>query len=191
MENNILTDKEISSFFEKDAKNITPDVAVSERLEYAFMVKSRNYKTMQNSFLGIFAWLFSWSQWPVKAVMASGILLLSIFNIKIIDNQNMFPAQDTTFNMFQQNIDSSGMSPFFADTCLTSKALTKKKEESIKNSPCNNFHTFEIICPASSIYNRNSFAESVLFSFHHHPILRQHQLADSDNKDYSEFRFLT
>lgn len=82
----MISDKELSSIFNQDAANHLPNEAIRERLEYSFMVKSRGYKTTQNSFLGLFAWLFSWSNLPLKAAMVSIVLLFSLVNIKNVES---------------------------------------------------------------------------------------------------------
>ena len=123
MKNEMISDKELSSIFNQDAANNLPNEAIRERLEYSFMVKSRSYKTTQNSFLGFFAWLFSWSNLPLKAAMVSVVLLFSLVNIKNVETPIFQQLQDTTQNVVPFHIDSSQTSPFLADTCLTSKSI--------------------------------------------------------------------
>lgn len=129
MKNDMISDKELSSIFNQDAANHFPDEAVRERLEYAFMVKSRGYKTTQNSFLGLFAWLFSWSNLPLKAAMVSVVLLFSLVNIKNVETPILQQMQDTTLKMMPFHIDSSRTSPFFADTCSISKLIKSHSEK--------------------------------------------------------------
>ena len=125
MGNNIYTEKELAQLFAKDASRLTPDHAVRERLEYTFLLKSAAAKVNQNSFLGMFTWLFSWSHLPLKAAMVSLIIVLSFFKIPDVEQQFMNPAQDTTYNTIPLHIDSSGTSPYYADTCLTTKVNAK------------------------------------------------------------------
>lgn len=154
MKNNIISDNEISSLFEKDAAKISPDNAIRERLEYTFMLKNSGSKVTQNSFLGIFTWLFSWSQLPAKAAFVSLILLVSLLKIPSVENQIVPPIQDTTFNAVPLHIDSSETSPFFADTCLTTKVLNK---EFPKNN--NSYSTI-----ASGAFNTTIFSTSNFLS---------------------------
>ncbi len=127
MNTNNITDKELTRLFNEDAANHLPDEAVRERLEYAFMVKSRSYKTTQNSFVGLFAWIFSWSHLPLKATLVSVVLLFSLFNIQNVEDQMIMQQQDTTLNMMPFHIDSSETSPLFADTCFLSKSPDKNR----------------------------------------------------------------
>jgi hypothetical protein len=118
MKNNILNEEELSRLFKQDAAGMEPDDAVRKRLEYAFMVKSREYKTTQNSFLSMFSWFFSWSNLPLKAAFVSVILLVSMLNFQPRNSELFSPANDTTLNSTPVIIDSAGMLPFFADSCL-------------------------------------------------------------------------
>ena len=122
MKKNMITDKEITRLFEKDSNGISPDTSVQERLEYTFMVKSSNYKTAQNSFGGVFTWIFSWSDIPLKAALVSFILFLSLMNFQPNQSQHIIPDCDTTLNSIPLKIDSSGMLPFYTDTCFNTKS---------------------------------------------------------------------
>ena len=139
----MISDKELSSIFNQDAANHLPNEAIRERLEYSFMVKSRNYKTTQNSFLGLFAWLFSWSNLPLKAAMVSIVLLFSLVNIKNVESPIFQQLQDTTQNIVPFHIDSSQTSPFFADTCFTSKSIRSNNNKPNSNSEIRVFTTFQ------------------------------------------------
>ncbi len=139
----MISDKELSSIFNQDAANHLPNEAIRERLEYSFMVKSRNYKTTQNSFLGLFAWLFSWSNLPLKAAMVSIVLLFSLVNIKNVESPIFQQLQDTTQNIVPFHIDSSQTSPFFADTCFTSKSIKSSDNKPNSNSEIRVFTTFQ------------------------------------------------
>lgn len=122
MKKNRITDQEIAGIFEKDATGIVPDATIQERLEYTFMVKSSGYKTAQNSFFGMLTWLFSWSQIPLKAALVSVVVLLSIINFQPKTSKFILPGCDTTQNQIFQHIDSAGMLPFYADSCLNTKS---------------------------------------------------------------------
>ncbi|MEN8116025.1 MAG: hypothetical protein ABFS16_03555 [Bacteroidota bacterium] len=122
MNNRMITDDELTRLFEKDATGIVPNTSVRERLEYTFMVKSSTYKTAQNSFMGMFSWIFSWSNIPLKAALVSFVLFISIMNFQPRNSQFLTPGCDTTQNNSPIRIDSAGMLPFFADTCLNAKS---------------------------------------------------------------------
>lgn len=134
MNNNILHDKEIAGLFEKDANGFAPDAAIRERLEYTFMLKSSSSEVKQNSFLGMFSWLLSWSHLPLKAAMVSVVLLFSLLNIPTVENDFLIPGQDSTYNAIPFLIDSSETSPFFADTCMTTKAFSQQEDNSNESS---------------------------------------------------------
>ena len=57
-----------------------PKERVSHRLNYVFMLKSRQYKARQNSFGGFFSWIFSMNGLGIKTAVAS--LLLAFILIK-------------------------------------------------------------------------------------------------------------
>ena len=122
MKDKMLTDQELIHFFFFFSKSITPDSSVQERLNYTFMVKSSAYKTAQNSFTGMFSWLFSWSNVPVKAALVSIVLFLSIVNFQSNESQFIAPGCDTTINTIPLKVDSVGMLPFYADSCLNTKS---------------------------------------------------------------------
>ena len=152
MKNNTINDKELSSIFQEDAANHFPDEAIRGRLEYAFMVKSRGYKTTQNSFLGLFGWIFSWSNLPLKAAMVSFVLLFSLVNIKNVETPMMQQLQDTTQNMVPFHIDSSQTSPFFVDSCLTSKTIKNDG-----NNQLNSNSEIRIFNPSQKILSTTHF----------------------------------
>lgn len=120
MKNNGINDKELTRLFELDADGITPDAAVRDRLEYTFMVKSRTYKTAQNSFAGMFSWLFSWSHIPLKAALVSMIVIFSFMNIQPKSGEFLSPGCDTTLNSIPY--DSMGIMPLYADSCFNVKS---------------------------------------------------------------------
>lgn len=153
MEKEILTEKEIIGFFEKDSENIVPDPMVSKRLTYTFLVKSAQYKTTQNSFAGMFHWFFSWTNMPAKAALVSLVLFLSLINFQPSENQFFGPIQDTTLNTIPLKVDSASMLPYVADTCIFSKLSDENKNT---NSPFSKsfINGIEVnTTPCSSSYN--------------------------------------
>lgn len=189
-----MSDKELSHLFEKDAANISPDASVRERLEYTFMLKSSSSKATQNSFLGMFYWLFSWSQLPLKATLVSFVLLVSILNIHPIDNQFLPSAQDTTFNTIPLHIDSSEISPFFADTCKLSKELTKtgsNTNDSPAFNPLENSETKNSkINLLPVFYKRFPAAVPTPISSPYYPVSRKLKPVDLNNITPVESRFV-
>lgn len=139
MKNNIIHDNELSAAFKQDATGHCPDEAIRDRLEYAFMVKSRSYKTTQNSFLHLFGWIFSWTNLPLKAALVFVVLLFSLVNIQDVETPILQQLQDTTQNRVPFQIDSSQTSPFFADTCLISKTIKSNSYEQDNNTEINIF----------------------------------------------------
>ena len=185
MKNNMINDKELSSIFNQDAANRFPDEAVRERLEYTFMVKSKSYKTTQNSFLGLFAWLFSWSNLPLKAAMVSVVLLFSLVNIKNVETPILLQMQDTTLNTIPFHIDSSQTSPYFVDTCSISKLIkshsekeTEQTEEGISIHPNSASLTMQL---SSNADKNAAFAVPDRFVLSDLRILRKRQSIDSNN----------
>ena len=122
MENKQMSEQELISMFANDAKGIAPNTSVQERLEYAYLVKSTGYKTTQNSFLGMFTSLFSWSHLPAKLALASVVIVISIMNFQPKGEELFLPGVDTTLNSTPLRIDTAGMLPFFGDTCLSGKS---------------------------------------------------------------------
>ena len=122
MNNQIFGEEELKRMFTHDARGIEPNAAVRERLEYAYLLKSRSYKTTQNSFLGVFTWLFSWSHLPAKVAFVSLFLMISVINFQPKNQQLIMPGSDTTLNNVPLRIDTSGMFPLFADSCLNVKS---------------------------------------------------------------------
>lgn len=142
MKNKIFNEKELNRLFEQDAAGITPDAAIRGRLEYTFLLKTSASKVSQNSFLGMFSWLFSWSQLPIKAAIVSVIVLVSFIKFPSVENQFLLPGQDTTYNSIPIQIDTSESSPFFADTCLTTTTIidrTKKSSNPVFGGNCSEF----------------------------------------------------
>lgn len=187
MKNKIFNDKELKYLFEQDAAGLTPDAAVRERLEYTFLLKSSGSKVTQNSFLGMFYWLFSWSQLPLKATIVTAVVLISFIQFPSVENQFLLPGQDTTYNSVPIQIDSSEASPFFADTCLTTKTIIHKTKDSSNRSsskleascftmnvlpePCNNLQT----------------ALQASFLLPRHLISRKFELSDSETSAPAEW----
>ena len=179
MGSNIYTDKELTRLFEKDARDLVPDAAVRQRLEYTFMLKCSGAKVKQNSFLGMFSWLFSWSHLPLKAAMVSIILVVSLLKMPNVEQQFLLPGQDTTFNTIPLLIDTSETSPFFADTCFTTNT-SKKKSGKTQHS----FSEFDVankndgIISQSAPHNIFSTAVPAFLFLNRHPVLRRSAPAD-------------
>lgn len=129
MENRLLTEQELQHLFENDSKNIQPDSSVEERVKYAFLVQSSKYKVAQNSFSGAFSWFFSFSDLPLKAALVSMLFLVSILNFPPTGNQVLSPVADTTQSTLPLKVDSAGMLPFFADTCILSNFYNTDSNE--------------------------------------------------------------
>ena len=122
MENKQMSEQELISMFANDAKGIAPATSVQERLEYAYLLKSTGYKTTQNSFLGMFTGLFSWSNLPAKLALARVVIVISIMNFQPKNEQLFSPGVDTTSNSVPLRIDTAGMLPFFGDTCSSGQS---------------------------------------------------------------------
>lgn len=154
MQNNSY-DKELKILFEKDGNDLSPDPGIQERLNYAFMLNSSQYKTRQNSFVGFAAWIFSWSNLPLKAAMVAMVLFVSLFNFQNSDNGFLLPLQDTTMNFSPAHIDSSEMLPFFADTCFLSKIQEKKQHSKSASSP-ENLHLISLTENLNAVSNADN-----------------------------------
>ncbi|WP_340114721.1 hypothetical protein [Maribellus mangrovi] len=122
MNNQFVGEEELKRMFTHDARGIEPDTAVQERLEYAFLLNRSSYKTTQNSFLSLFSSLFSWSHLPAKVAVVSLLLMVSLINFQPKSQQFIMPGSDTTLNSVPLRIDTSGMLPFFGDTCVNVKS---------------------------------------------------------------------
>lgn len=153
MKDNIYNNKELSKLFKKDALGIAPDATVRERLEYTYMLKSSGSTVNQNSFLGMFTWLFSWSHLPFKAALVSVVLLLSLLNIHPTESQFLLPGQDTTLNAIPFQIDSSDTSPFFADTCFQTKGIIENETQSKYETFTNTEASYFVIKLSPAFYN--------------------------------------
>ncbi|NQU85615.1 MAG: hypothetical protein HQ541_07630 [Mariniphaga sp.] len=116
MSNNFLNEQELHNLFEQDSKGFEPNQSVKSRLLYYFQVKSSSYKIRQNSFSGMFGWLFSMKNLPVKATMASLIIAFSMINIQ---ENNPITGQsfiDSTAHDNNIYLDSAMLLPFSNDT---------------------------------------------------------------------------
>ena len=191
MGSNLFTDSELTRLFEKDAVNLAPDTAVRERLEYTFLLKSKDSKVKQNSFLGMFTWLFSWSHLPLKAAMVSLILVVSLLRMPSVEQQFLHPGQDTTYNTIPLLIDSSETSPYYADTCLTTKAVAKvssKVKPFLSEAEAVN-HLQRFMCPLAP-RNRFSNAVPTLLFLNRHSVSRKSEPVDLNNLTLFESRQL-
>ena len=116
---NELTDKYLSELFQNDTLAAKPDAAIKSRLDYTFMLKESQSKIRQNSFAGMFSWLFSLKSIPFKAAMVSIILLFSVFNFPQNSGiSNTTTVDSTLIPAIPFNIDSVINSPLRGDTCF-------------------------------------------------------------------------
>lgn len=119
---NKLTDKYLSELFDNDELNCKPDPAIKSRLDYTFMLKESQNKIRQNSFAGMFAWIFSVKNIPSKAALISIALLFSLFNFQQKTGNFVSPAVDSTSMItIPFNLDTVFNSPFNSDTCYFPK----------------------------------------------------------------------
>ena len=98
-----------------------PDFRVEDLLSYAYMLKSSQFKTRQNSFSGFFGWAFSVKSLGIKTVVASLLLVFVMLRPQIgLDNApgvsldtaqvNQVLVVDSVF--FQSNTGSAADSVF-------------------------------------------------------------------------------
>ncbi|MCG6188569.1 hypothetical protein [Maribellus maritimus] len=115
---NELTDNYLSKAFQNDKLDCTPDSSIKSRLDYTFMLKESQNKIRQNSFLGLFTWIFSGKNLPLKAAFISLLVLLSIFNFQQKPGNFESPVVDSASVLtIPFNIDSVTNKPFKSDTC--------------------------------------------------------------------------
>lgn len=190
MKNNILSDNELHQLFKEDAANILPDAATQDRLEYTYLLKSNRYKTAQNSFLGIFTWLFSWSQLPLKATAILAVILLSLLHTTPVENQFLPSGQDTTFNVVPFLMDSSETRPFFSDTCFQTKEIIKTSNSTSPKGNIHNVKAEKIFSHLPALYKTSPIESPGPFSLFYLPVLRQLKTIDLDNKVRAEYRLL-
>lgn len=187
MENKMITDQELTRIFENDSKNLNIDSTIGERLQYTFMLKSSSYKTTQNSFAEMVAWFFSWSHVPVKMAFVSIILFLSLVNFPPTDIQFISPGQDTTLNTIPLKVDSAGMLPFYADTCVLSKSFSNDKDadrSNLYNSDRNWIQAKTIFLKSNfplSMYKTFSIYRPVPFSSRKFQTLHKLRITGSNN----------
>jgi hypothetical protein len=72
-----------------------PDFRVEDLLNYAFMLKSAQFKTRQNSFSGFFGWIFSMKSLGMKAAVASVLLAFVMLKPDIDMNSGAGPVLDS------------------------------------------------------------------------------------------------
>ncbi len=113
-----MTDKYLSELFRNDETGCKPDPSVKSRLDYTFMLKESQGKIRQNSFLGLFAWIFSLKSLPVKAAFVSLILMFSVFNFQQKSGNFETPTVDSaSIFTIPFKLDSVINKPFSSDTC--------------------------------------------------------------------------
>ncbi len=115
---NELTDKYLSELFKNDELDSKPDPTVKARLDYTLMLKDGQSKIRQNSFAGLFTWIFSLKSIPAKAAFVSIILLFSLFNFHQEAGNFTTPTVDSASMLtIPFNIDSVINNPLSSDTC--------------------------------------------------------------------------
>lgn len=115
---NELTEKELFEIFEKDNIGCSPQPSVKSRLDYTLMLKQSRNKIHQNSFAGLFTWIFSFKNIPVKAAMVSAILFFSVFNYQQnTGNTNVMGVDSASMSIIPFNLDTLNNRPFSSDTC--------------------------------------------------------------------------
>jgi len=111
MKNSLLNEKELSAIFEMDSKEVSPDNSVKPGLLYYFQIKSVSYKIRQNSFAGMFDWLFSFKNLTVKATFASMIVALSLINFQGNSPSSGQCLIDSTANSIKAYTDTAMLPP--------------------------------------------------------------------------------
>ena len=116
---NELTDKYLSELFKSDEPVCKPDPSVKRRLDYTFLLKESQSKIRQNSFNGLFTWLFSLKDIPAKAALISVILLFSMFHFPQKSGNFATPAVDSASMLtIPFKLDSVIDRPLSGDTCF-------------------------------------------------------------------------
>ena len=115
---NELTEKELFELFENDSVGCSPQSSVKSRLNYTFMLKQSQNQIHQNSFAGLFVWIFSFKNIPVKAAMVSAILFFSVFSYQQkTGNTNGTGIDSASMSVIPFNLDTLNNHPFRSDTC--------------------------------------------------------------------------
>jgi hypothetical protein len=123
-----MNDSQLNELFKNDELHCSPDPAVKSRLDYTFMLKESQGKIRQNSFTGLFTWIFSVKNIPVAATLFMAVLLLSVFNSQQKGGNFDIPGNDTaSIQMMPLNIDSIIDQPFDDDTVVSHDLSSLKK----------------------------------------------------------------
>lgn len=126
--NNKMNDSQLNNLFKHDTLHCSPDPAVKSRLDYTFMLKESQGKIRQNSFTGLFTWIFSVKNIPVAATLFMAVLLLSVFNSQQKAGNFAIPGTDTaSIQMMPLNIDSIIDQPLDDDTVVSHDLSNLKK----------------------------------------------------------------
>lgn len=116
---NELTDNYLIELFGNDELKCKPNPSVKTRLDYTLMLKESQSKIRQNSFAGLFTWIFSLKSIPAKAAFVSVILLFSLFNFHQETGNFTTPRVDSASMLtIPFNLDSVINNPFSSDTCF-------------------------------------------------------------------------
>lgn len=89
-------DEKLSELIQKDRIGI-PDSQIEDRLMYTFMLKNGMSNLRQNSFAGFLGWIFSFKSFGVKTAIISCLLVVTMMNVNIQQNQKTTGDCDSTF----------------------------------------------------------------------------------------------
>lgn len=100
-----MDDKKLRQLIEQDHTG-EPDPAIELRMQRAFMLRSAGYQTRQNSFGGLFAWLFSPRQALIKA--AGALIVVSFILIRpSLNTAEHLPAVADSTGIDQPRVQDS------------------------------------------------------------------------------------
>lgn len=116
MEKNM--DNKLFELLKKDSTG-GPTVEIEERLMYTFMLKNGTSNVRQNSFSGFSSWLFSFKNIGVKTAVLSCLLLFTLMNSNLHQNQSFQGTCDSTYVEKALVLDSA---------CFTNNKLSDKKD---------------------------------------------------------------
>lgn len=97
----------------------SPKSEIEDRLMYTFMLKNGTSTVRQNSFSGFSSWLFSFKHIAVKTAVLSCLLLFTLMNSGLHQNQTYTGTCDSTFVEKALVLDSA---------CFTNDHLSDKRD---------------------------------------------------------------
>lgn len=109
---NLNHEEELKRMIRNDHPKITLNPAISERLNYHFMLKSPMRKVHSNSFAGFFTGFFSLKGIALKTGIAAVVFSMFLFQNKLSENSSVILG-DTCINQIQW-VDTNYM---YKDTC--------------------------------------------------------------------------